>query len=80
VETAKLVAILRSEPRARRTNLGLEARNYAGAEGVAEAPHHAQLRVVLDQPAQIQSGGSRQSRMRIRQKKDANLLRISSIE
>jgi hypothetical protein len=44
----------------RKTNLGFEACGDSGVEGVAEAPHHAQPRVVLDQPAedptQIQTG------------------------
>lgn len=45
---------------ATKTNLGFEACGDSGLEGVAETPHHAQPRVVLEQPAedptQIQTG------------------------
>jgi hypothetical protein len=34
------------------TNLGFEACGDSAVEGVAEAPHHAQPHVVLDQPAE----------------------------
>jgi hypothetical protein len=34
------------------TNLGFEACGDSGVEGVAEAPHHAKFRVVLEQPAE----------------------------
>jgi hypothetical protein len=36
----------------RKTNLGLKTRRDAGLEGIAEAPHHAQPGVVLNQPAE----------------------------
>jgi hypothetical protein len=35
------------------TNLGFEACGDSAMEGVAEAPHHSQPPVVLDQPAEV---------------------------
>jgi len=61
----------------RETNLGFVARGDAGLEGVAEAPHHAQPGVVLDQPAKKPSQIQQRKEHEKFRRKDETFTRIS---